>query len=56
MIRRKIIRVKGSLNRLLFLLECGHVRAMPTCTDRAKMDVGKLLRCRDCEERVRRGE
>jgi hypothetical protein len=47
-IRKKIVRRKGSHNRLLFLLECGHVKAMPTCSPKA-WQVGKLLRCQDCE-------
>jgi hypothetical protein len=49
--RRKIVRVKGSRNRLLFLLDCGHVRVMPACSDRSKFDIGKMMRCRDCEGR-----
>ena len=51
--KRLIVQVKGSRGRLLFKLECGHVRVMPTCSDRSKLAVGKPMRCRDCEARER---
>jgi len=54
-IRQKIVRRKGSRNRLLFLLECGHVRVMPTCSPKA-WQPGKLLRCQDCESKAEMDE
>lgn len=48
-IKRKIVRRKGSRNRILLLLDCGHVRSFPTCISRT-WKAGKLLRCLDCEQ------
>jgi len=55
MIRQKILRRKASSKGLLFLLACGHIRVMPTCSPKA-WQPGKLLRCRDCETNQKAAE
>lgn len=47
-IRQRIVKRKGSRNRILFLLACGHIRSQPICVSKTLVP-GKLLRCRDCE-------
>ena len=52
-IRRTIVAVKtkggGSWKRYFVKFDCGHVYRFPAVMSKELMQVGKTLRCRDCE-------